>query len=97
MRAAKLLGGQIRVARKRRGMTIGELAERVGVTPRTITKIESGDPHVVLAAVFDAATLTGVALFGADEDRRRLEQAAINDQLTLLPKRVRERQVNTDF
>jgi transcriptional regulator with XRE-family HTH domain len=97
LEAAALLGAQIRLARTRRKMTLAELAQRVGVTPTTIRKIEAGDPHVILAAAFDAAVVVGVELFGPDEGARRAERRRVEDQLALLPSRVRKREVSTDF
>lgn len=43
------LGDRLRKARYRRGMTQEDLAGRVGVTPTTLSKLESGDPTVSFA------------------------------------------------
>lgn len=96
--ATKLLGSQIAVARRERRWTLQELAERVGVTHVTMRKIEHGDPSVGLGVAFEAATLTGVALFHADRSRRAIEAARIEDRLTALPDRVRKpTKIDDDF
>jgi transcriptional regulator with XRE-family HTH domain len=54
------LGGRLSLARKRRGLTQADLAERVHTTARTLYRLERGDPSVslgVLARVLDALEL----------------------------------------
>ncbi len=41
--AAKLLGRQIKIGRKRRGWSENQLAERAGIARATVQKIERGD------------------------------------------------------
>jgi len=96
--AAKLLGGQIAVARRERRWTLQELAERVGITHVTMRKIERGDPSVGLGVAFEAATIAGVPLFHADLPRRAIEAARIEDRLVALPDRVRKpTKIDDDF
>lgn len=90
LEATDLLGARIRLGRRERRWTLEELAERVGVGVVTMRKIERGDPSVRLGAVFEAANLTGVALFEEDPSRLPLEAARIHDRLALLPSRVRK-------
>ncbi len=45
-RALKKLGADIRDARKRRRITVALMAERVGVTRVTLSRLEKGDPKV---------------------------------------------------
>lgn len=87
--AARLLGSRIRLARKERGWTVEQLAERVGVAHVTISKVERGDLTVAVGTVFEAATVVGVALFDPDPRRRSLEADRVNDRLALLPRLVR--------
>lgn len=87
--AARLLGARIRLARRERRWTEGELAERVGITRPTLRKIERGDPSVRLGLAFEAAVLVGVALFHEDPAVRRMEAARSAERLELLPRRVR--------
>jgi transcriptional regulator with XRE-family HTH domain len=54
------LGGRLSLARKRRGLTQADLAERVRTTARTLYRLERGDSTVslgVLARVLDALEL----------------------------------------
>ncbi len=88
--AAKLLGARVRLARRERGWTLRELAERVGVTAPTMAKVERGDPSVRLGAAFEAAALTGVPLFHEDRARVRLEAGRVEDRLAVLPQLVRK-------
>lgn len=71
--AAQLLGERIRIARRRRRWSQRELAERAGITPRTLGKIERGELSVRLGTAFEVAALVGVALFEADRSRLSLE------------------------
>lgn len=96
--AAKLLGARIRVARSERRWTLEELSERVGVSPKTMRKIERGDLGVGIGLVFDSAAVLGVALFHDDAVRRSLEYGRVDDRLALLPRRVRKPvKVDNDF
>lgn len=88
--AARLLGARVRLARRERGWTLRELAERVGVTAPTMGKVERGDPSVRLGVAFEAAVLTGVALFHEDRARLRLEAGRVEDRLAVLPQLVRK-------
>jgi len=60
-------------------------------------KIEQGDPKVGLGPAFEAATLTGVALFHEEPSRLALESARVVDRLAVLPKSVRKPPVDNDF
>jgi len=83
------LGGRIRIARKRRGLSAQALAEKVGVFRKTIEALEAGKPGVsvgVLVTVLwvlglDAA-LAALADPDADTHGKALEAAR-------RPKRVR--------
>jgi transcriptional regulator with XRE-family HTH domain len=87
----------VRLGRKQRRWTIGELAERVGVSHPTVRKIEQGDPTVGLGAAFEAAVLVGVPLFGEDAARRGAEADRVAAQLALLPSSVRRGGADDNF
>lgn len=96
--AARLLGARVRLARRERGWTLQELADRVGVTHPTIAKVERGDPSVRLGVAFEAATLVGVPLFHSERERVRLEAGRVEDRLAVLPQLVRRpADVDDDF
>jgi DNA-binding XRE family transcriptional regulator len=88
--AAEVLGQQVAQARRERRLTLEELAERAGVAPFTVSKVERGDPTVALGTAFEVARLVGVPLFGV-EDRTTMAGLVRQgrDRLTLLPARVR--------
>ncbi|WP_280415876.1 helix-turn-helix domain-containing protein [Nocardia carnea] len=90
--ALAVLGTQIRTARHERNWTAAELADRTGISVRTVLDIESGKPGVAIGNVFNAATTAGVALFGV-EDREELARIRRRgeERLALLPRRVRHR------
>lgn len=86
--AVALLGLLVAEGRRRRGWTLAALAERVGVTPKTLSKVEHGDPTVALGTALEAAALVGVELFD-DPGRLPAHRARREDRLALLPRRVR--------
>lgn len=87
--AARLLGAQILQGRHERRWSAEELANRVGISRRTLSKIEHGDPSVGLGVALEAARLVGVPLFHEDRDELKAELARHRDRLSLLPQRVR--------
>ena len=95
--ALELLGTSIRAGRIRRGLTIEDLAERVGVSKPTIIRIERGEPGVAIGTAFEAAVLAGVALFHADPDERARYGDLKRAELALLPSAVRQREIDDDF
>jgi transcriptional regulator with XRE-family HTH domain len=96
--AAGLLGDQIRNARIARRWTARELAERAGISPATLQKVERGNPSVSLGTAFDLANLVGVPLFYTDATRLA-EEAARLRRPTLLPRAVRHtrRELENEF
>jgi transcriptional regulator with XRE-family HTH domain len=96
--AARLLGARVRIARLERHWSVEELADRVGVTRITMSKVEDGDLSVKLGTAFEAASVLGVALFNEDRSRRRLEATRVGDKLALLPATARKpREVDDAF
>lgn len=87
--AAQVLGAQIAQARRERGWTMQELAQRVGVSQRTISNLEHGSPTVTMGIAFEAATLLGIRLFGVEGlELSRLARQG-QQMVALLPSRVR--------
>ncbi len=95
--ALRLLGARVRLGRRQRRWTVEGLAERVGVSPTTIRKVEHGDATVAIGTAFEAAVLVGVALFHDDAARRALEGDALAARLALLPAVVRPLTIDDDF
>ncbi|MET7425388.1 helix-turn-helix transcriptional regulator [Dactylosporangium sp. NPDC005555] len=94
--AVVLLGSQIAAARRERGWTAADLAERVGVQPHTIGRLERGEPTVAVGLAFEAAVVVGVPLFSADERELPALAAAARQRLALLPARVTKPAVVVD-
>lgn len=97
--AARLLGAEIRLARRERGWSQDELAARAGITARTVSKIEHGDPSVVLGSALEAAALVGVPLFHTERSRLTLglDRAEARSALIARPTRSVPREVKDDF
>ncbi|MEX1044380.1 MAG: helix-turn-helix transcriptional regulator [Acidimicrobiia bacterium] len=87
--AVSILGLEIAAARRHQRWTAKELSERVGVTEKTLSRIEHGDLSVGIGIFFEAAVIVGIPLFGveASELRRIMEQR--QDRLAVLPAYVR--------
>jgi ribosome-binding protein aMBF1 (putative translation factor) len=88
--AAVLMGKNIQLARKERKMSERDFADRIGISPTTLRKIERGDLKCEIGIVFEAAALLGVKLFEVDSRQSfspHLER--VNDKLALLPKSIR--------
>jgi len=97
--AAKVLGLQVAAGRRRRRMTIRELAERAGIDEKTLRKAERGDPTVAVGTVFELASLVGLSLFAPDPAELPAVVRRQEDRLALLPRRVVDvrGQVDNDF
>ena len=96
--ALQILAAAVRAGRLRRGWTIAELAERVGVSPPTIMKVERGDGSVAIGTALEAATLVDVPLFDVDGVARGRYLAQRRAELALLPASARpRRKVDDDF
>lgn len=90
--AVTILGIHVRSARHDQHWTVAQLAARAGVSPRTVTAIESGSGSTSIGNVFTVAVAAGITLFAADNQRslaimRGLEQGRV----ALLPSRIRPR------
>lgn len=88
--ALGVLGNQIRLARHARSWSITDLADRLGVDPRTVSNLEAGVPSVAIGTVFNAAFLVGVDLFGLSGPELARARRAGEETLALLPATVRK-------
>lgn len=97
--ALTVLGKQVRLARKQRRMSEGDLAARVGIARSTLQLIEKGDPQVEIGLAFEAATIAGVKLFVPDASSLASQSDRLNDKLALLPRSARRprKEVDDDF
>jgi transcriptional regulator with XRE-family HTH domain len=97
--AALLLGQQIKLGRKKRKWSEANLAERAGISRRTLQKIEAGEMTPSIGLVFEVASLVGVPLFEQDNQRLEASIDLTQAKLALLPKRIRKQSkvVDDDF
>jgi len=93
----QILGASIRAARLSRGWSVEQLAQRIGVSHPTVTKVERGDPGVAIGTAFEAATVLGLELYSDAETRSRYG-AQKQRELALLPSAARrQRVIDDDF
>lgn len=80
-------------------MTVGELAERAGISRGLLQRIERGNLKCQIGAVFEAATLVGIKLFDADESSLISRIRQTDEKNALLPKHVHisKKDVDDDF
>lgn len=95
--AIQMLATAIRAARIRRGWTVHQLAERIGVSAPTVTAVEACRPGVAIGTVFEAAAIVGVPLFSDSDAERAAHSSRLRAELALLPSAARSRQVDDDF
>lgn len=94
--AIALLGQQIRRARIEKKMTVGDLAERAGVSRGLVQRIERGDPGCGIGPVFEAAAIVGIRLFDAGPAALSRMAEDAKQELTLLPRAVRPAKIETN-
>lgn len=90
-RSLRRLGNDIRIARKRRNLTIQLVAERAMSSRKTVTRIENGDPGVNMgtyASVLHALGLLDRLAAVADPAQDAL---GVDLDVDALPERVRPR------
>lgn len=94
-----MLGKLIRIGRAERGLTAQELADRAGISRTTLSSIEKGAPGPEIGLVFEVASIVGIRLFEDDERTLQIQNARVDEKLTLLPKSVRHKvkEVDDDF
>ena len=97
--ALSALGTQIAIARRELHWTAVELAERLGVHPQLVGRIERGAPGTAIGTVLEAAILCGVPLFGVDPAVLAEVADRQSARLALLPASIRRtpEQVSDDF
>ena len=83
------LGANLRIARKRRGLRIVDLAQAAGCSQDTVRRLESGDPGVSLGVLARVAAAIGRAqeLASVMDAARDLE--GLKGEVQRLPQRVR--------
>lgn len=87
--AISKFGADIAIARRKRSLTVGMMAERIGVHKNTYLKIEKGDPTVAFGIYAMALFVLGLAdALSALADPGRDDTGLLLDG-DRLPKRIR--------
>ena len=82
-------GTDLSIARRKRQLTVAMMAERLGVSKATYTRMEKGDPSVAMGAYAQTLFVLGFGtIFGDLIDQRKDDQGLLLD-LERIPKRVR--------
>jgi transcriptional regulator with XRE-family HTH domain len=99
LQAIKLLASLIKAARKRKGWSESDLAERCGATRPTIRKIEQGSPATEIGLYFEIASILGIPLFTNDAHELKAMRKRVDLELSVLPQRIRKdtKEVFDDF
>ena len=83
------LGEHIRIARKRRKLTLDAVASRMFVTRKTLSRLENGDPGVSLAVLASALWVLGFENDIPKIAHPEKDKVGIYRERQNLPKRVR--------
>jgi transcriptional regulator with XRE-family HTH domain len=87
--AVALLGLHIQLARKQRHQSESDLAERAGISRRTLQKIEKGNLTIAIGFAFEVAALVGIRLFDMEPSRFTSALDHTQDKIAVLPRRIR--------
>jgi transcriptional regulator with XRE-family HTH domain len=88
------LGQNIRLARTRRKLSAGLMAERAGMSRPTLRAIERGDAGVTIGAIANVLNSLGLAddlarIARDDEPGRRLEEAELRSTRRIRPSKAK--------
>jgi transcriptional regulator with XRE-family HTH domain len=95
--AVSRLGDHTQIARKRRGMTLEEMASRMFVTRKTLSRLEKGDPGVSLAVLASALWVLGFEKDLLEIAHPEKDKVGIYRERQRLPKRVRHSKERADL
>ena len=90
------LGNLIKLARKERGISQQELADRIGASRMKINRIESGNTQVSIGSVFEACFVLGIPLMGCDKDHVNNLSRMLSYMNKLLPENLPNKNVVYD-
>jgi transcriptional regulator with XRE-family HTH domain len=83
------LGERIRIARKRRAITMEDMASRMFVTRKTLSRLENGDPGVSLAVLTSALWVLGLEKELSEIAVPEKDKVGLYREQQRLPKRIR--------
>lgn len=90
------LGRDIAVARKRRRMSLSEMAERMMVNIKTVQRLEKGDPSVGIGIVATALWVLGMHRRIGDLVAPESDQIGLQEDIKNLPRDFRKSRKQTD-
>lgn len=88
-RSLAKLGADIRNARRKRGLTVAMMVERVGIAKTTYLKIEKGDPSVAMGTYAMTLFVLGLPEALAHVADSRSDETGLLLDAARLPQRVR--------
>jgi len=91
------LGRDISVARRRRRMSLSEMAERMMVNIKTLQRLERGDPSVGVGIVASALWVLGMHRRLGDLVTPETDQIALQEDIKNLPRDFRKSRKLTDL
>lgn len=90
-RSLEKLGTDIGLARRKRGLSAAMMAERLGVSRNTYSRVEKGDPTVAMGTYAMALFVLGLGTPLGDLADPRQDEAGLLLDAERVPKRVRTR------
>jgi DNA-binding XRE family transcriptional regulator len=94
-RSLAKLGSDLRLARRKRQLTVGMMTERLGVAKGTYLRVEKGDPSVAMGTYAMALFVLGLGdAVGEMADAARDQQGLLLDE-ERLPQRIRVKKAPT--
>ncbi|RZJ48870.1 MAG: helix-turn-helix domain-containing protein [Chryseobacterium sp.] len=94
---SKLIGLKIKRLREKKGIRSNDLAERAGMTPQTISRIEQGRTDVGFANLRKILAAMGYSLKDLANQELELESENSTKSFSLLTKRLKDAGINTAF
>jgi DNA-binding XRE family transcriptional regulator len=85
------LGAALKIARRRRALRQEDMAQKVGVTPRTIIRLEKGDTKVNLATLLACLSVYGLLSQLTDSVAPSKDLKGEEKERIRLPERVRKK------
>lgn len=95
--AARELGMNVRIARKRRRLLQGELARKAGVSEKTVRRLEKGEDGVSMGNVLSVLWALGLLPTARALANPETDEHGKTLELARLPERVRGSAPDNDF
>lgn len=84
------LGERIKIARKRRRLTMSEMASRMFITRKTLSRLENGDPGIALSILASALWVLGLEKDLLEIAAPERDKIGIFKEKQELPQRIRK-------